>query len=280
MHGPPTLLSHTLRGVELAWWEWPGEGPPVILCHATGFHGRCWDRIVERLPGRRVLAVDFRGHGRSGKPDDDYAWRRFGEDLAGLTTHLEITAAVGVGHSMGGHAVALAAALNPAAFGTLLLLDPVILAPDQYRGSAAPLDFVLRRRNQWTSPREMFERFQSRAPFDRWHPEVLRDYCEHALDGPLLACPPEVEASIYAQSGAIEANIHAEIGSVGQPVTIVRSRDPYAYGKFDGSPTVPDLAARFRQGQDLHWTGVSHFIPMEAPNETVELILNLESRIS
>ena len=251
----------------------------MLLCHATGFHGRCWDQVLRHLLGRHVIAVDFRGHGQSGKAQD-YAWRRFGEDLAELTAHVGVKNAVGVGHSMGGHAVTLAAALNPDAFRSLVLLDPVILPQEQYRGPQPPLDFVLRRRNQWTSPDEMFERFRTRPPFDRWAEGVLRDYCDYALIGPQLACPPEVEAFIYAHSCDFDANIYAELAAVSQPALVVRSRDPYTYGKFDGSATAPDLAARFPHGQDLHWTHVSHFIPMEAPSETAELILSFESRIS
>ena len=272
MHGQPTLSKATLRGVDLAWWQWPCEGPSIVLCHATGFHGRCWDQVVRQLPGRRVIAVDFRGHGRSGNAQD-YSWRRFGEDLAELMAHIGVENAVGVGHSMGGHAVALAAALNPAAFRSLILLDPVILPPEQYRGPEPPLDFVLRRRNQWTSPDEMVERFRSRPPFNRWAEGVLRDYCDYALNGAQLACQPEVEAFVYAHSCDFDANIYAELAAVSQPVVVVRSRDPYSYGKFDGSATAPDLAARFPHGQDLHWTNVSHFIPMEAPTATAKLIL-------
>jgi len=35
----------TSNGVDIALFEWPGEGTPVFLAHATGFHARCWDQV-------------------------------------------------------------------------------------------------------------------------------------------------------------------------------------------------------------------------------------------
>ena len=270
----PVDWRYLVNGLDSAVWEWPGRDPAVILCHATGFHGRCWDQVVVRLPGRRCIALDFRGHGRSAKPDPPYHWRRFGEDLAPLVREIGLRDAIGVGHSMGGHAAVLAAALVPEAFRALLLLDPVILTEAEYCGPTEPLEFVLRRKNVWKSPDEMFERFRGKPPYQSWDMAVLRDYCDYAINGSTLACPPEVEASIYAHSGELDANIYAEVGQVEAPVHVVRSRERYSYGKFDGSPTAPDLACRFRRGIDQHRADVSHFIPMEAPAMTAAMILN------
>lgn len=198
-----------------------------------------------------------------------------GEDLTDLIDRLGLQDAIGVGHSMGGHALTVACAQRPGVFSRLLLLDPVILPESDYRGAAEPLDFVLRRKNAFASAGEMFARFQGRLPFSTWDPAVLRDYCDYGLTGTALACPPEVEASVYAHSAAPDANIYPDIDLVTVPVHIVRSREPYEYGKFEGSPCWPGLAGRFRQGSDEYRSDVSHFIPMEAPGLTAELILKL-----
>lgn len=275
MPAQPLESKHFINDLEIAVWEWPGSEPTVVLCHATGFHARCWDQIGARLNGRHCIALDFRGHGHSSKPAPPYHWRPFGEELAKLTEVLSIQGAVGVGHSMGGHSVTIAAAHNPRAFSSLLLLDPVIFPEAAYTGAREPLEFVLRRKNVWTSPDQMFERFQAKPPYQSWDRAVLRDYCDYALDGPALACPPQVEASIYAHSGEPDANIYAEIAAVNVPVHVVRSSESYSYGRFDGSPTSPELAAHFQSGTDRLLPGVSHFIPMEAPALAAELILRL-----
>jgi lipase len=266
--------------VDLALWDWPGEGPPILFCHATGFHSRCWDQVIAHVPGRHCIALDFRGHGQSAKPGPPYHWRTFGEDLAALVESLGLLGAIGVGHSMGGHAVTLAAALRPQAFSALLLLDPVIRAKSAYVGRWTAGQFVAKRRNRWTSPREMFERFENRPPFDSWDRAVLNDYCEYGLlpdgDGFVLACPPAVEAEIYENGPLPDADIYTEIATIRIPVHVVRAAKYSDTPEFmRSSPTVPDLASRFANGSDLSLPQNSHFIPMEAPALPARLIAEI-----
>jgi lipase len=267
----PAQTRLILNGNEIAVYEYAGAEPAILFAHATGFHARCWDTVIARLPGRRSIALDFHGHGRSAKPDPPYRWRAFGEELAALVRRLNLENALGVGHSMGGHALTLAAALCPAAFASVLLLDPVILPEEAYGSDAGNYEYVARRRNHWKSPQEMFQRFRERAPFQYWDVEALRDYCEHGLapaadgNGFTLACPPAIEAAIYPNSAAPESNIYAEIARVEAPTTVVRAGRPAPPDSFERSITAPDLASRFRRGRDVVLIERSHFIPMEAP---------------
>ena len=253
----PVERRLTANGVELALFEWPGEDPPVLFCHATGFHARCWDQVISHLPGRHCFALDSRGHGRSSKPAPPYSWRNVGEDVAHVAGNLGLSGAIGVGHSMGGHAVTLAAALAPSAFSELLLLDPVIRPEAEYVGPWQQAQFVAKRRNRWSSPQEMFERFEKRPPFDTWDRAVLRDYCEYGLlpdgDGYVLACPPEIEAAIYENSPAPESNIYPEIATIKIPVQVVRAGKLLDPGNFmAASPTAPNLASRFAHARRLN----------------------------
>lgn len=275
-------IEHRVRvnNVEIATWEWPGEGRPVFFSHATGFHGRCWDQVIAHLPGRRCHAIDARGHGHSSKPAPPYRWRNFGEDVAAVAAHFNLAGAVGVGHSMGGHAVTLAAALRPATFSALLLLDPVIRSRTEYVGPWQAAHFVSKRRNRWTSPEQMYQRFENRPPFDTWNRAVLRDYCRHGLlpdgDGFVLACPPEIEAGIYENSPAPESNIYPEIAAIDIPVRIVRAGKQLDPANFmAASPTAPDLVSSFSQGTDLCIREHSHFIPMEAPELVAKWIAEI-----
>ncbi|HEU4325424.1 MAG TPA: alpha/beta hydrolase [Roseiflexaceae bacterium] len=261
---------HSINGLRLALYERAGAGQPLLFVHANGFHARCWDQVIARLPGRRCFAPDLRGHGRSDKPAPPYDWRVFGQDIAALARALDLRGAVGVGHSLGGHAVALAAALVPEAFGRLLLIDPVIMSPAVYQMPAPTEHFAARRRDRWESPAAMEQRFRERPPFSRWDPAVLRDYCQHGLlpapdgDGFVLACPPAIEAAIYLTGN--RTDIYAEIATVDIPVTLMRAGQPArSLDDMTGSPTAPDLAQRFPRGQDIHLPEHTHFIPMEDP---------------
>ena len=49
---PLVPTSHRLRRTDaptLAVHAWGGDGPPTLLCHPTGFHGRVWAPVAERL---------------------------------------------------------------------------------------------------------------------------------------------------------------------------------------------------------------------------------------
>ncbi len=274
----PSLQFVRAGAVELAVWEWPGAGPPLLFAHATGFHGRCWDQVVRAFPGRRRLAVEFRGHGRSATPAPPYGWRAFGADIAAVTDSFELQGAIGIGHSMGGHALVSCAAMRPYAFATLLLIDPVILPPERYGAHPVHADFILRRRARWASPEQMFDSFHVRRPFREWRPEVLRDYCDWGLladdGGFTLACPPQIEASIYAHSNAPDSNLYPEIPAIKLPVTVLRADAKPAPGVFDlsASPTWPGLAGCFPNGRDIPLAGRNHYIPMETPELVVEQI--------
>lgn len=265
----PREIRVEVDGVALAVYEWPGEGRPVIFAHANGFHGRCWGPVAERLPGRRRVAFDQRGHGRSAKPAPPYSWPDFGRDLAALAEALDLRETIGVGHSLGGYATALAATLAPERFAALLLIDPVILPPEVYGARMPGEHGAARRRSRWPSPEALYERLATRHPFSRWEPEALRLYVEHGLlpspdgDGLLLACPPAVEADLY--QSAAEHSPYEAIATLQIPVTVARGH-PYQLNPADdltASPTYPGLAARFPLGRDLHLVDHSHFIPME-----------------
>ncbi|HTO58795.1 MAG TPA: alpha/beta hydrolase, partial [Pseudomonadales bacterium] len=122
-------------GVELCCFEWgsaEASRPSVLLAHATGFHARCWDRVVAHLDAdRHVIALDQRGHGRSAKVPP-FNWESFGHDLGRFVEILNLSRLVGVGHSMGGHAMVQAAAHQQARFERLVLVDPVIMDPQLY----------------------------------------------------------------------------------------------------------------------------------------------------
>ena len=59
-----------------------GSGPPLLLCHATGFHGRVWQPVASHLPGRHCYAPDLRGHGDTPLPGEEpLDWYGFADDV-------------------------------------------------------------------------------------------------------------------------------------------------------------------------------------------------------
>lgn len=263
--------------VELAVVEWAGESDPVLLLHATGFHSRCWTQVVKKLPGQHIYAVDLRFHGASDEAGE-VDWGLLADDIRTLIEKLDLRRLVGVGHSIGGHLIARAAAARPDRFKQLLLVDPVIMSPEADTG---PRDFVKkmgasdhpvsRRKNTWRDAQEMYERFRDKNPFKSWQPDVLRDYCDYALR-PIdengvrtLLCDPINEASIYVNQTGSEI-IHRELPSIRTPVTLLRAPPAeVATRDLSSSPTWPALADALPVCREIYLEKLNHFIPMQDP---------------
>jgi len=85
-----------------------GAGIPIVLIHGFGVQGDLnwrWAGCVRALTQRgfRVIVMDARGHGRSGKPHAPEAYgAEMADDVVRLLDHLGIQKAHVAGYSMGG----------------------------------------------------------------------------------------------------------------------------------------------------------------------------------
>ncbi len=286
MSHQPKLHHLQANGLSLAAFEWRaalrGSAPTLWMVHATGFHGRVWDQVIHHLPGHHVYAFEQRGHGRSEGTGFD-SWADFGRDQAAAAAALDLRGAVGIGHSMGAHALVQAAAFEPGRFRQLVLIDPVIRSPADYHQPSPPpgtLHPAAQRKNRFVSAQQMFERFVDRPPYSVFDTQALQDYCQHGLkpatdgQGFELACAPAFEGSVYPTALA-NAGIYASIRALQIPVLVVRARpqDP-SVKPWDalGTPTWPALAQEFRHGRDLQLMDKTHMMPMEDPGLVARLI--------
>ena len=97
-------------GVGIAYYEWnsDADGPPIVLQHGFtvgAVHNWVLNGTIEAITsrGRRVIALDARGHGQSDKPRDParYGSERLARDIIGLVDQLSIKTYDLVGYSMG-----------------------------------------------------------------------------------------------------------------------------------------------------------------------------------
>jgi pimeloyl-ACP methyl ester carboxylesterase len=203
-------------GVRLSTLRWPGSGPPLYLMHATGFCAQMWEPIARALADvASPRAMDARGHGESGKPDGEYPWGRFSDDLVAWVRSEGGRGVSALGHSSGATAVALAAAREPALFRAILLVDPVLLRPrnerdeDEKRGGFGLAERTERRRGVFPSRDAIRQAYETRFPFSAFDPEIFELYIDHAVhdrgNGEVeLACPPEIERRVYLGTAAVD----------------------------------------------------------------------------
>ena len=114
------MASFEHGGVEIAYLD-EGEGDPIVLVHGFASTKEVnwvhpgWVSTLTR-EGRRVIALDNRGHGRSGKLYDPAAYHSaiMADDVRALLDHLEIERADVMGYSMGARITAFLAVKHPA----------------------------------------------------------------------------------------------------------------------------------------------------------------------
>ncbi|MGA2293035.1 alpha/beta fold hydrolase [Bradyrhizobium sp.] len=96
-------IVKTKDGVDIFYKDW-GKGQPIVFSHGWPLSADDWDTQMLFFLGHgyRVIAHDRRGHGRSTQTGDGHDMDHYADDLAALTTHLDLQNAIHVGHSTGG----------------------------------------------------------------------------------------------------------------------------------------------------------------------------------
>ncbi len=121
------MASFTNGAVEIAYLD-EGAGEPIVLVHGFAstkevnwvFPG--WVATLTRA-GRRVIALDNRGHGASSKLTDPAAYHSaiMADDVRALLDRLKIERADVMGYSMGARIAAFLAVNHPANVRSLIL---------------------------------------------------------------------------------------------------------------------------------------------------------------
>lgn len=216
-----TVRQFTLErdGLRIAALDWDGEGTPLLLLHPNGLCAGLFEPLAVRLRDAfRPLAVDLRGHGGTDAPTsrDGFAFAEMAADVLAVLDHLGVDNTVVLGQSLGGGVATLVDKLRPGLLERVLLCEPVAFSPDAMasrpRGEG-PGDggnymsmIARKRRAVWPDRDTVLRSYRSRPPFDALAPEALAAYVRWGFvdrpDGQVeLACPPEVEATIFEVSG-------------------------------------------------------------------------------
>ena len=272
-------------GVEVAVHEFGGarDAPPLLISHATGFHAHCYGPVGTRLAARfRVFALDYRGHGETAAPDGwQVDWSRFGDDALAVAREIAPDGGlVGVGHSMGGAALLMAAHRDPGLFDRLVLFEPIAI-PDT--APRVPMDDhpivvgARRRRRVFDSYDDAVENYRDKLPLSVMTPEVLRAYVEHgfrpiAADdgtsaGVELVCTSDIEAGVFMSSR--DNGVWELLPEVVTPTTVVTGY----IDEQQPSGRCADIAERLPDSRYLFLPYQSHLGPFSHPEEFADLVL-------
>jgi pimeloyl-ACP methyl ester carboxylesterase len=134
----PTSIFARVNGLKLHYLDWgarrdhaphsqkrsPKLAPTtIVLCHGGSAHCHWWDQVAPQLTEYgHVLALDFRGHGRS-EWASTYGLPAYLDDLTRFIEEHLRERVVLVGHSMGGEIAMRVAVDAPQLLGGLVIVD-------------------------------------------------------------------------------------------------------------------------------------------------------------
>lgn len=271
------LRLPSTSGVTLAVHDLGGDGPPLLLAHATGFCAGVMAPLARHLRTHfSCVAYDARGHGDSDGPAGlDWAWSAFADDVLALVDGLGLDRPVGFGHSSGGAALLDAEARRPGTFRALWCYEPIVWPEpsEALTASRRPLiEGALRRRALFASPEEAYENFSSKPPLRSLTPEALRAYVDCGFrpdpEGIRLQCAPAVEAEIYR-----EGLVHDGFAR------LPRVRCPVTVGHGGRSLAVEHAVARAQvdalpDARLVTFPALGHFGPLEDPPAVAARVLD------
>jgi lipase len=200
---------------------WGDEGAPPIVClHGVTSWGGHFRELAERLEGYRILAPDLLGHGDSPR---EPPWR-IDDHLATVTTSVEASPSLWLGHSFGGRLAFEQAARHPDTVERLVLLDPAILLPPHVALWAAENARPERRYASFDDAIDRrFEESQlHRAPRTRVE-EELRSHLVEDGDGWRYRYTQSAVVTAYAEMGTSPPHF----ASARVPTLLVLGADSY-----------------------------------------------------
>ena len=114
----------TVNGVTLHYLDWGGTGKPLLFLTGLGNSAHIYDDLAPKFTDEfRALALTWRGHGKSDKPETGYDLDALTEDVRQFLDAMHIQRVTLVGHSMAGGVLTRFAGLHPERVDRLVYLD-------------------------------------------------------------------------------------------------------------------------------------------------------------
>jgi pimeloyl-ACP methyl ester carboxylesterase len=242
----PAYIDHD--GARI-WYATCGEGPSVILLHGGLGHSGNWGYQIPALveAGYRVVLIDSRGHGRSTRDSRPYSYELMASDVLAVMDMLQLERVAFIGWSDGA-CIALIASMQ---------------APGRVAGV-----FFFGCNMDPSGTKEFVST-----------PLIERCFSRHAKDYAQLSSTPNDFNAFVGAIGEMmrtQPNYGAdELATIRVPVAVVQSE----HDEFI-KPEYAEYLARSIPGAELIiLRGVSHFAPLQRPDEFNSVVLAFLAKV-
>jgi lipase len=264
---PDRYLKHdvAVTGGSLRVCEWTGDGPTVVLLHGLTASHVSWLFVADALPGRRLLAPDLRGRGRSNDLPGPYGLATHADDAAAVIRAHADGAVVVVGHSMGAFVAAVLADRHPGLVSAVVLVDGGLpFAPEELAHTDAVVSTIRDGLSLTFPDRAAYlDSYRVHPAFARdWTPEV-EAYVDYDLVGepPTLRRSADLDAVVTDQGDIVATDLPAVLAGIHVPMRFLHA----SRGFLDDPPglyadkTVAQLASRWPAIDMSYVPDVNHY---------------------
>jgi pimeloyl-ACP methyl ester carboxylesterase len=164
-----------VNGIKL-YYESLGRGPgrPLVLLHGgLGAIEMFGPNLAALANGRRVIAVDLQGHGRTADIDRPFSLEAMSDDVAALLQHLAIERADLMGYSLGGGVAVMMAIRHPEKVGKLVAVSTVLKRSGFYPEILAMQGQITPAMAEAMKQTPMYQLYASLAPRPEDWPRLL-----------------------------------------------------------------------------------------------------------
>ncbi len=233
-----------------------GNKEPLILCHGLTANAYCFSGYLEAGLAEhfRVVAVDLRGRGLSGKPENAYSMDDHMKDLIAVTNHFGWESAIIGGHSFGALLSIYTSYFHPELFKAMILIDAAAHMHPNSREMVTPA--MDRLEKVWPSEQAFLNEMKRANYLDGTWSDALSTYFKADIS-------KRVDGTVTTQSKLnhiIQAVDSLNLGdqwltyisSSKQPTLLINSIGPYQ----NGDPLLPEELAKETVSAMKHCTYV------------------------
>lgn len=288
----PSLMQQAeqsilINGSRARYYELPARDSTASVMHfygGNGFAAGVYEPLLTLLNERfDLLSLAMRGYWPD-KPTAKILTRE--EDADVLIEFLEQTCdqpVIGVGHSQGATATAMAAAKRPDLFSKLYLIEPVTftksqkiiydLLPAKMKIGREPFKSTLTKQSNWESVQDYYQYLRAHRAFKRISDEHLFIFANNSLQpdstgGYCLLFSPEQELANYFGTPYINGALKS-LNKLKLPYTLIVGK-PTIFISEKVRKIWQDMVPNERM---ITLPDYGHLLPMEAPEQCAEIII-------